>query len=179
MKSYLSGAIRVVNRPSYSLESFPMKHVIFDCDGTLMDTSSPKYMLFPGIKELLLTHSKNCLFYVWTARGRVSTIKFLEEFGVKSLFDSFSTPDDAIPKPHIDGLIKLVGKTPKQSICVIGDSSNDMIGAKNFGVLAIGATWNKEAHPQILRDSGADFIVSHPSECSKLIELNLKGDTHV
>lgn len=177
--SYLSVAIRVVNRPSYSLESFPMKHVIFDCDGTLMNTSSTKHKLFSGIKELLLTHSKDCFFYVWTARGRVSTIKFLEEFGIYSLFDDLSTPDDAFPKPHIEGLVKLVGTTPKQSICVIGDSPNDMIGAKNFGVLAIGATWNKEANPQILRESGADFIVSHPSECSKLIELNLKGDTHV
>jgi len=153
--------------------------VIFDCDGTLMDTNYPKYRLFPGIKELLLTHSMDCLFYVWTARGRVSTIKFLAEFGIHSLICMFSTPDDAFPKPHVYGLKKLVGNAPKQSICVIGDSSNDMIGAKNFGVLAIGATWNKEANPQILRDSGADFIVSHPSECSKLIELNLKGDTHV
>lgn len=156
-----------------------LKHVIFDCDGTLVDTSGPKYKLFPGIKELLIAHSGECLFYVWTARGRSSTLKILDELGIISYFDSFSTPDDAIPKPHIDGLFKLVGNAPKESVCVIGDSSNDILGAKSFGVLAIGASWNNDVRPGFLTDVGADFIVSHPSECSKLIQLNLKGDSHV
>jgi phosphoglycolate phosphatase-like HAD superfamily hydrolase len=153
-----------------------MKHVIFDCDGTLVDTSGPKYKLFPGIKELLLAHAEECVFYVWTARGRQSTIRILGELGIAAYFDSLSTPDDSIPKPHIAGLFNLVGNAPKQSICVIGDSSNDILGAKNFGVLAIGASWNKDVRPEILTDVGADFIVSHPSECSKLFQLNLKAE---
>ncbi|MFP5385753.1 MAG: HAD family hydrolase [Bacteriovoracia bacterium] len=156
-----------------------MKHVIFDCDGTLVDTSGPGYKLFPGIKDFLQAHSKECLFYVWTARGRSSTLRILEELGISSYFDSLSTVDDHIPKPHIDGLLHLVGTASKESICVIGDSSNDILGAKNFGVLAIGATWDRHVREEYLREVGADFIVSHPSECSKLIELNLKGDTHV
>lgn len=156
-----------------------MKHIVFDCDGTLVDTSRPRYQLFPGIKELLETNRKDCLYYVWTARGRLSTMRLLEELGIRSYFEEFSTPDDAIPKPHIAGLLDLVGSTPKNAICVIGDSANDMLGAKNFGVLAIGATWNKETRESYLKDSGADFIVSDPSECSKLIELNLNGAPHV
>lgn len=156
-----------------------MKHIIFDCDGTLIDTSGPKISLFPGIEELLQELSTHCLLYVWTARGRSSTIGILSELGVHNYFDSFSTPDDSIPKPHIAGLMDLVGRAPKHSICVIGDSPNDMLGAKNFGVLALGATWNKETQMEILEETGADFIVSHPSECSRLIELNLKGETHV
>jgi phosphoglycolate phosphatase-like HAD superfamily hydrolase len=153
-----------------------MKHVIFDCDGTLVDTSGPKYKIFDGIKELLQTHSHECVFYVWTARGRASTIRILGELGIASYFDNFATPDDCIPKPHVQGLLNLVGNTPKGSICVIGDSSNDILGAKNFGVLAIGAMWNKEVRAEFLSEAGADFIVSHPSDCSKLIELNLKAE---
>ena len=156
-----------------------VKHVIFDCDGTLVDTSGPKYKLFPGIKELLQEHAQECLFYVWTARGRASTLRILQELGVYSYFDSISTVDDCIPKPHIAGLLSLVGTVPKHSICVIGDSSNDILGAKNFGVLAIGATWNKDVRAEYLAEAGADFIVSHPSECSKLIQLNLKGEVNV
>lgn len=156
-----------------------MKHIVFDCDGTLVDTSRPRYQLFPGIKELLEANRKDCLYYVWTARGRVSTMRLLEELGIRFYFEEFSTPDDAIPKPHIAGLLDLVGHTPKNSVCVIGDSANDMLGAKNFGVLAIGATWNKETRESYLKDSGADFIVSDPVECSKLIELNLNGAPHV
>lgn len=156
-----------------------MKHVIFDCDGTLIDTSSPKYKIFPGIKELLEKHKSECIFYVWTARGRASTLRILEEQGIARYFDSISTPDDHFPKPHVEGIYKLVGKTSRASVCVIGDTGNDILGAKNFGVLSIGATWNKDVNPQDLRDVGADFLVSHPSECSKVIELNLKGDTDV
>lgn len=153
------------------------KHIVFDCDGTIVDTSTHKYRLFPGIKELLIQHSGDCMFYVWTARSRTSTLRIFEELGIYSYFDSFSTVDDHLPKPHIEGLFSLVGNAPKESICVIGDSSNDILGAKNFGVLAIGATWNGFARPQFLTDAGADFIVSHPTECSKLFELNLKAET--
>jgi phosphoglycolate phosphatase len=155
------------------------KHIIFDCDGTLLDTSGFKYKLFPQIKELLEELSiGNCL-YVWTARDRLSTQRILGELGVLKYFDTLCCVDDSIPKPHISGLQLLVGKTPKHSICVIGDSSNDMIGAKNFGALAIGAVWNLEAKSQVLKEFGADFIVSHPAECSKLIEQNVKGDDYV
>lgn len=168
---------------SYYLELIPMqkalKHVIFDCDGTLIDTSIPKYKLFPGIKELIQELSRDCLLYVWTARGRASTLRILDELGVIQYFDSFSTIDDGMPKPHIGGLLDLVGVTAKESICIIGDSSGDMIGAKHFGVLAIGAAWNPGASSQILKESGADYLVNHPSECSKLIAEILRGVTHV
>lgn len=156
-----------------------MKHVVFDCDGTLVDTSGPRYQLFPGIKDFLEGNRKDCLYYVWTARGRASTLRILEELSIRFYFEDFSTPDDAIPKPHIAGLLDLLGSTPKTSVCVIGDSPNDMLGAKNFGVTAIGATWNKETKDFYLSDAGADFIVSDPVECSKLIELNLIGAPHV
>jgi phosphoglycolate phosphatase len=119
--------------------------------------------------------ARDCELYVWTARGRASTLRILEENGVRHLFQGISTPDDGFPKPHIAGLTDLLGNSPKNSICVIGDSSMDMVGARNFGVLALGAVWNTSANAAYLRDSGADFIVSDPAECSKLIRSNLTG----
>ncbi|HXH29597.1 MAG TPA: HAD hydrolase-like protein [Bacteriovoracaceae bacterium] len=151
-----------------------MNHIIFDCDGTLIDTASPKYRLFPGIKELLLELSKDNKIYVWTVRGRASTLRLLQDSGVLGFFESISTVDDAIPKPHIAGLFDLVGVNTKDSICVIGDSSNDMIGATNFGVLAIGATWSSGVDPEALLKSGAHFIAATPSECSVIIRSHLK-----
>lgn len=155
-----------------------MKYVIFDCDGTLIETGSPKYKLFPGIKELVVELAKDHLLYVWTARGRSSTISILQDLGIYGYFDDLSTSDDTLPKPHIAGLFDLVGNSDKKALYVIGDSSVDMIGAKNFGATAIGATWNKGASSKVLKEAGADFIVSHPSECSKLIEQN-RGESHV
>lgn len=156
-----------------------MKHIVFDCDGTLVDTRGPRYMLFPGIKELIMELAPHHQLYVWTARDRLSTLRILDENGIGHYFEAFATITDCPPKPHVGGLQTLLGKTSKSSICVIGDSGNDMLGAKNFGVTGIGATWNGETNSEYLKASGADFIVSHPSECSKLIELNLKGEGHV
>jgi phosphoglycolate phosphatase-like HAD superfamily hydrolase len=147
-----------------------MKHVIFDCDGTLVDTGSPQYHLFPGIPELLRDLAQDCLLYVWTARRRDSTIRILGELGVLSCFESFSTPDDHLPKPDPHGLSALVGRVPKECVCVIGDSPVDIAGARHFGVLAIGATWSTGARLD------ADFLVSHPSECSRLIRHHLKAE---
>lgn len=155
------------------------KHVVFDCDGTLVNTSVPKYVLFSGIKELLADLSADHTLYVWTARGRASTLRILQELGVFSYFEAICTIDDAPAKPHIKALTDLTGQFPKTSVCLIGDSSYDMMGAKNFGVMALGALWNGEACGETLKDFGADFLVSHPSECSKLIRQNLKGDGYV
>ena len=150
-----------------------MRIVVFDCDGTLLNTNTSRPAFFPGIKELLLDLSKDCQLFVWTARGRASTLRILEENGVRHLFEGISTPDDAPTKPHVQGLSDLTGDSSKKSICVIGDSSMDMVGARNFGVLAIGAVWNFHANAAYLREAGADFIVSDPSECSTLIRSNL------
>lgn len=164
---------------SLSLESFLMKHIIFDCDGTLVDTRGPRVKLYPGILELLTELSFLHKLYVWTARDRSSTLRILKELKVIQFFEEICTCDDALSKPHVAGLMRLVSDVAKQSVCVLGDSSADMLGAKNFGVLAIGVTWNNLEQDQILKDCGADFIVSHPRDCSKLIEHNLRGDKHV
>lgn len=152
-----------------------MRIVVFDCDGTLLNTNDLRPAFFPGIKELLLDLSRDCQLYVWTARGRASTLRVLEENGVKHLFHGVSTPDDGFSKPHTGGLLEMTGEFPKTSICVIGDSSIDMVGAKNYGVLALGAVWNHNANAAFLSEAGADFIVSDPAECSKLIRSNLTG----
>lgn len=139
-----------------------------------MDTSSSRYTLFPGIKELLVELSADCQLYVWTARDRLSTVRYLTEFDILRFFSGISTPDDALPKPRAEGIQLLVKGVSKNSICVIGDSPADMMGAKNFGVMGIGACWATHVSSSNLVSAGADFIVSDPSECSKLIKLNLK-----
>lgn len=154
-------------------------HIVFDCDGTLLDTSNFRYSLFDGIKELLEELSKDCTLYVWTARDRSSLKRYLEEFGISSYFSATCTLEDAPAKPHIAGLVQLLGETPKESVCVVGDTMNDILGAKHFGAKSIAAAWNKEVKSAFLADIGADFIVNDPLECSKIIRLNLKGDTHV
>jgi phosphoglycolate phosphatase len=152
---------------------YSKRHIVFDCDGTLVDTSRLKYSLYPGIKELLLALSSESVLYVWTARDRRSTLRILDELGISKFFEQISTCDDAIPKPHVSGLIDMLHDTNKSMICVIGDTSNDIIGAKNFNVKSIGAAWNPNAGAIILKESGADFIANAPEECLEWIKENL------
>lgn len=139
-----------------------------------MDTSGYRYVLFTGIKELLIDLSQDSQLYVWTARDRLSTIRYLTEFDVIRYFADISTPDDTFAKPHVEGIERLVKGQDKKTICMIGDSSADIMGAKNFGIMSIGAAWGDHVSKNHLSSFGADFIVSDPAECSKLIRLNLK-----
>lgn len=150
-----------------------IKHIVFDCDGTLIDTSQFRYSLFPGIKDLLIQLSPNNSLYVWTARDRNSTLRILQELGVMHFFVGFCTSDDAYPKPHIGGIGQMLGEINKAHVCVIGDSVNDVVGAKNFGVKSIGAAWNKNSNLDFLNDSGADFIAHGPLECLSWLSSNL------
>ncbi len=149
------------------------KHIVFDCDGTLVDTSQLKYGLYPGIKDLLKALSADSILYVWTARDRRSTLRILEELGVITFFEQLCTIDDAYPKPHVNGLVDMLHETEKSNICVIGDTTNDILGAKNFGVKSIGAVWNRSASTNVLKESGADFIATAPEECLDWIIENL------
>lgn len=149
-----------------------MKHIVFDCDGTLFNTRKAPYSMYPGIKELIMDLTGEFSLYIWTARGRSSLQRTLEENGIKANFDGCWTPDDGIPKPHRAGLDHLVGGFPKEDIWMIGDTTNDIFGAKNYGIRSIAALWDTEAKKESLLEAGADFIATHPEECSKIIRSN-------
>ena len=149
------------------------RHIVFDCDGTLVDTSQLKYSLYPGIKDLLLALAADSVLYVWTARDRRSTLRILEELGVLSLFSQICTIDDALPKPHVSGLVDMLHETDKSHVCVIGDTSNDILGAKNFGAKSIAATWNLSANALIMKEAGADYVAINPQECLNWLNQNI------
>ena len=149
-----------------------MKHIIFDCDGTLLNTRNAPYSMYPGIKELILDLTGEFSLYVWTARGRGSLRRALEENGILAYFDGLWTPDDGIPKPHRAGLDHLVGGFSKEDIWMIGDTTNDIFGAKNYGIRAIAALWDADTRKESLLEAGADFLATHPEECSKIIRSN-------
>ncbi|HLT23360.1 MAG TPA: HAD-IA family hydrolase [Bacteriovoracaceae bacterium] len=157
-----------------------MKYIVFDCDGTLIDTLSSNRPLYPGIFDLLTELKESGhLLYVWTARDRISTLRILAENKVLPFFEEISTIDDDLPKPNPAGLTRMLGEIDKRSICVIGDSPTDIIGAKSFGVMSIGALWNNITSSEELEEYSADFLVKDPKVCSKVISDNLKGDQDV
>jgi phosphoglycolate phosphatase-like HAD superfamily hydrolase len=149
-------------------------HVVFDCDGTLVDTSSAKYSLYPSIKTILTELSQVAVLSVWTARDRVSTLRILSENQVSQFFEAIYSSDDAYPKPHVKGLLELTYGSDKSKVFVIGDSRMDIMGAKNFGAKAIGALWNGQTHQTHLLEAGADFLAATPKECLDWIKTQLQ-----
>lgn len=118
------------------------KHIIFDHDGTLVDTTKYPRSLFKGMKELLKTlrsHGVEC--YVWTARNRASTVEILESLAIIGHFKALSCGGEMTPKPSTDGLEALLIDAPKEEILVIGDSFGDVIGGTSFGAFSVGALW--------------------------------------
>lgn len=149
-----------------------MYNIVFDHDGTLVDTESSR-SLFPGIYELIHELNKSGTnLYVWTARNRASTVEFLKTLGIIGEFEDLSTATDALPKPVVDGLLAMLPNDfdPKKTV-VIGDSYTDMIGAKKIGALALGVCWGHQSSEQreILVEFGADHIFNHVSELKEFL----------
>ena len=136
-----------------------MKHIVFDCDGTLINPHILGKPLYSGVYELLqsLKLAGNAL-YVWTGRDRASTLRILKEHQVLALFEDIFCCDDGDRKPHPEGLEKMLPGIPKERICVIGDTFADVLGAKHFGVTSIVALWSNEVDLNSIGDLYPDFF---------------------
>lgn len=130
-----------------------------------------RYELFDGIKELLQDLIKEgLLLYVWTGRDRKTTLEILNELGVAKDFLDFRCMDDTISKPHPQGLYEMLGREcDADKVVMIGDSYTDIQGAMNFGCLSIGACWSTYANVEVLKEMGADHLVSEPKDCLQII----------
>jgi len=73
---------------------------------------------------------------------------------------------DGVPrKPDPQAALEIaVGMdVPPRDICYLGDTATDMKTARAAGMLAVGALWGFRDEEE-LRDSGAAFVISRPSE---------------
>ncbi len=140
-------------------------HVVFDCDGTLLNMEQGG-VPFEGIPELLhrLTQLEVEL-YLWTARDRASLMRYLQAKNLLRYFKDIRTSGEAAPKPYPEALQSMLKGIDPSMCAMIGDSWADMRGAKTFGCHAIGALWDKSADRENLKEFGADVLVSTPSEC--------------
>ena len=151
-----------------------LKHIVFDHDGTLVDTKSRPF-LFEGILDLLTELQKKGLkLYIWTARDRNSTLKILKSLDIMGFFEDISTATDCESKPAITGLEYMLDSFSKDSILMIGDSSSDIIGAQKFGIKSIAACWEfqDEVQATYLLNYGAIKSCINVDECkSEILKL--------
>ena len=147
----------------------PPKMIIFDHDGTLVNTETPNFKLFPGIKELLVDCTALGFdLAVWTARSHRSTVDSLKSLDIAQFFREIYGHDDGLSKPHPMGLETLTSGIEKKNLLHIGDSVGDLDGANGFGIEVIAACWNSRNQVEIFQQK-TPFVVFTPAECRAII----------
>ena len=145
------------------------KMIIFDHDGTLVNTDSPDFKLFPGIKELLVDlNAAGFELSVWTARGHRSTEESLKTLQIAIFFSQIYGHDDGIAKPNPMGLAKISEGFMKEELLHIGDSLGDVEGAQAFGIEVIAACWSSSNQVEIFKRK-TQFVALKPDDCRKMI----------
>ena len=150
--------------------------IIFDHDGTLVNTDVPDFRLFPGIKELLVDLGKlRFEMSVWTARSHRSTVESLKAQEIAGFFGEIYGHDDGMSKPHPMGLLKISQGIEKGNLLHIGDSVGDIEGAKAFGIDVIAACWNSTNQVDIFKRK-TPYLAMTPADCRKIIAKKFNVD---
>lgn len=73
-------------------------------------------------------------------------------------------------KPNPTAALEMASRLsiPPDKFLFIGDSSFDMLTAKNAGMYAVGAAWGYQPR-EMLEETGADFIADSPKDLCRLI----------
>jgi phosphoglycolate phosphatase-like HAD superfamily hydrolase len=144
-----------------------MLQIIFDMEGTLLTTHTGTVSFLPEIPLLLETLSHKHKLYLWTARGRASTIEILKKLNWLKYFTDIKTSSDGPAKPNVELLKEILDLEDK--IILIGDSFQDMLGAKKLGAFAIAASWYYDVSVE-MKDFGADVICTNLNDLIKIID---------
>ncbi|MGZ3809099.1 MAG: HAD family hydrolase [Bacteriovorax sp.] len=145
-------------------------HIIFDHDGTLVNTNCSPFILFKGMGEFLTElKSQNYQLYIWTARPRRSTLESIKRLDIARFFTEIYCFDDGIPKPHPMGLKSLTEGIEKNKILHIGDSLTDFEGAQAFGIEVVAACWNSPDQVEKYAEY-ADYTALNLNECLSIIK---------
>lgn len=120
--------------------------------------------LFPGMREALeALDGPAVAFGIATGKNRRGLLHTLVAHGLERRFATLQTPDTCRGKPHPEMLQRAMAETgalPDETV-FIGDTSFDMLMARNAGTAAVGAGWGYHA-PDELIGAGADAIADAP-----------------
>ena len=125
--------------------------------------------LFVGIKDLLNQLKANGhLLAVATGKSRKGLDRSLNFHDLNDMFADTRTPDECFSKPHPAMLIELSESlaVPMEKVLMIGDTTHDLLMAKNAGADAIAVTYG--AHPEhVLRKEEPLMCIGQVEELSE------------
>lgn len=131
--------------------------------------------LYDGIAELLVTlRGAGWALAVATGKSDRGLAACLATHGIADLFVSLQTADRHPSKPHpamLEAALFEAGAAPHQAV-MIGDTSFDMLMARNAGVPAIGVAWGYHA-PHELLASGAASVADSVAALAQSLDAML------
>jgi phosphoglycolate phosphatase len=126
--------------------------------------------LFPGVREAVEQLNRaGVLLGIATGKGRRGLSVTLSRHGLMEFFVTRQTADDAPGKPHPGMLLQAMAETgagPAETV-MVGDTTFDMIMARNAGVSAVGAAWGYH-EPEELHEAGAGAVIQ---SCADLLSV--------
>jgi phosphoglycolate phosphatase len=129
---------------------------------------------FPGVRETVeaLAGDERVLLGVATGKSRRGLDLLLQREGLAYAFATLQTADDAPSKPHPGMLQRAMSETgmrPADTI-MIGDTSYDMLMARNAGAVPIGVAWGYHT-AQELTESGALAVAEDSEQLMALLAM--------
>ena len=128
--------------------------------------------VYPGIPGLIerLHAAGRCLVLV-TSKPEMFSGKILEHIGLRKFFTYISAPAPAVRDSNKSGLILGAADVlglKKEECVMIGDTSYDILGARDAGVASIGVTYGFGSRESLI-SAGADYIADDASELGKIL----------
>ena len=105
-------------------------------------------LLFPGIRELLESLSRERSLAIATGKSRRGLDRALDADDLRRYFSASRCTDETHPKPHPAMLLELMEEmaVASREVLMIGDTSHDLQMANAAGVDALAVTYG--AHPE-------------------------------
>jgi N-acetyl-D-muramate 6-phosphate phosphatase len=129
-----------------------------------------KYLIVPGVEEMLKTIQGRYPMSVVSARDENSTMRFLTQFDLCDYFDAIVTGLSAPhTKPYPDPIFlaaEKLGVRPEECL-MIGDTTVDMRAGKAAGAQTVGVLCGFGEEPE-LRQLGADLILKSTADLPAL-----------
>ena len=165
-----NGILKLCERalPEGKSESLQELHDIFD--SFYKNHCMDKTKEYTGVTELLRQLSKNGVdIAVATNKDQTFATKIVAKlFPYIKFVKVLGGCNERPKKPSPDIIYEINGDREYSEIYMIGDSNVDIETAKNAGMKSIGCLWGFRTE-QELKDAGADYVVSEPSEIKKII----------
>lgn len=123
--------------------------------------------IIPSLRDL---KDKGYRLYIATSKNEELAIKMLTNLSIIPLFDGvYGAKKDSYTKSDILKRALIDKEIVSFQALMIGDTSFDMIGAKNLDMNALGVLWGFGQEDELVA-SGADKTISKPKDILKAVE---------